>query len=579
MATILSIFEIAPFGFALPIIAAWIYRFIFNHELLRNSHLDLVKNKSKINEKIDRVNTKYNCKLLRVDVEDESGEVYTHKSDISAHQKYVHRTAGVLFSVVIAISLELLVALMVQMTDVIDFDPALFQWMIRLLVVLVALVQPLLIISLYVTQDLSPPLDTKRPGALFKWGLTAVLCLAWLLILGRVGSLAHSLDEPGYKESRSLLQHMTSDVVLSGVTFTAILSGVGSTLTPFRWFWERAKSARNEKRAINEFSVNDHIQSYNNTKMLLRKREKELENVISKNSGSVVNETEGGGVRLLKSLGGSGKRLFNKVLSFASLSAFTGKIPEDQELALEIDSLKLLKELIYDDVAKNVEKFIKTKERAPLLRGIEKLASVFQVLFSFYCIYRVISVLFIRLPSRYFWHLESLKTKDALAITIAKIIQGLFTLLPIPELQLVNQVSFFLSGSLFLCLFQNVLVTVKTLTRILPAGSTTLKAQTKSWLKHLLVSEFLAIYIIATAQMIRSNLPPELRGQMQKLLALAPQSEADTETEFLDAWFDKVFAMTCVASLIILAAKYFVDLEEEFEYDEELMIEDTLKTS
>lgn len=575
MSTILGVFELAPFGIALPVVSAWIYKFIFNHELIRNSHLNLYKNKARINEKIEKVNSKYGCKLLSVDVEDEDSEVYTHKNDAFARQKYVHRTAGFLFSVVIAISLELTFALMVQMTGFIDLDPMLFQWSIRVLVVLVAVVQPLLIISLYVTQDLSPPLDTSKPGALIKWGVTVLLCVAWFMILGRVGSLAHALEEPGYKDLRSFLQHITNDIVLAGVTFTAVLSGVGSTLTPFRWFWERARERKSERKVINEVSVNDHIQSYNNMKMLLRKRQQELENVLSKNSGSVYNEPEPKGVRLLKGLGRSGKKLFNKVLSFASLSAFSRQIPEDQELTLEIDSLKLLKELVYDDVAKNVEKFVRTKEKAPLQRGIEKVVSTGLLLFAFYCVYRVLSVLFIRIPSRYFWHLESMKTKDALAITIAKLIQTTLTHYPIPEEQLVNQVSFMLSGSLFACSFQNVLVTVKTLTRVLPAASTNLTAQTKTWLKHLLVSEFFAIYIVATAQMIKSNLPPELNRQMNKLLSLTPQSEADTETEFLDMWFDRIFGITCVVTLVILAAKYFVEAEDENDYDEELMLEDT----
>lgn len=246
-------------------------------------------------------------------------------------------------------------------------------------------------------------------------------------------------------------------------------------------------------------------------------------------------------------------------------------------MTFEIDSLKLLKELIYDEVAKNVEKFVRTQGRAPLQTTLEKFSSAFQIAFSFYCVYRVLSVLLIKIPSQYFWQLESMGTKDALAITIAKLIQTTFTL-PISDLQLVNQVSFILSGSLFACLFQNVLVTVKTLTKVLPSASTTLTAQTKTWLKHLLVSEFLAIYIIATAQMIRSNLPPELSGQMQKLLSLTPLGEADTETEFLDAWFDRMFGMTCIVTLVILAAKNFVEAEEDTDfYDEELMIEDPMK--
>ena len=60
---------------------------------------------------------------------------------------------------------------------------------------------------------------------------------------------------------------------------------------------------------------------------------------------------------------------------------------------------------------------------------------------------------------------EAPSSKDALAITLSKVILSVFRNLPVSEAQLVNQLSFILSASLFVCSFSNVLTTFKSFSR------------------------------------------------------------------------------------------------------------------
>lgn len=605
MGAAVTAFELIPLGSIFLILCGWSYKFVFNHKIIRNYTNRLHVPKAEINTLIGKeANEKYGCTLLHVNVEDELDEeklrspLSARKSYAEVHQKNIHRIVGVIFSLVTALSIELVGVFMVQLAGMLDVDLHFFQFGIRTLVVLVTMVQPVFVVSLYVNQDLLPSFSSKSPTAVFRGITTVVLCIFWYYLLHRIGELANSLGDISEK---SFLERKTNEVVLTGITITAILSGVGCALTPIRQFWtERLSVKKMQKNSrAKETQLNDLIQSYNTTKMLAAKRQKELDALLVTTGGTVYNNPSTDKVRLLK---GSGKQLLNKVQSFASLSSFGGNA-EEEELKREISSLKLLKDLIYSDLTRDLQKFLHSKRASPITNaGLKKMLKAFNVAFSIYCIYRIFNVLLLRLPYQYFRNAEYLHnsstniigdketsdetlnkhTKDALAITIAKIIQSVFGYLPMSEMQLINQVSFILSGSLFVCSFQNVLTTFKSLGRFLPTTTTNVSSSVKSWLKNLVVSEFLAIYVIATALLIRTNLPEETAQLMLRILSLSTSLSSSvngmqTEVEFIDRWFDKVFGLTCVATIIVVLLKFFIESDNVYEdgYDEEMFIEDS----
>ncbi|SGZ51809.1 CIC11C00000005746 [Sungouiella intermedia] len=602
MNTLSTLFELIPLGSILLLLCAWSYRFFFNHEIIRNYTNRRHVPKSQINDLIGKeANEKYGCTLLHLNVEDELEEeklpVLLRKPYAELHQKHVHRVVGLIFSLVTALSIELVGVFMAQLVGIFEADTLFLRVGIRTLVILVTMVQPLLVVSLYMNQDLLPSFSGNSPGSFLRIAATFALCGAWFYFLHRIGELANAL---GAISDKSFLERKTNEVVLTGITITAILSGVGCALTPVRRFWlereSQMKKARTNGKA-KETQLNDLIQSYNTTKMLISKRQHELNDYLVTSGGTVYNQTGPDQVRLLK---GSGKQLLHKVQSFASISSFGGN-REEEELKREIESLKQLKALIYSDVTRELHKFLLSKRSTPISnKTFEQLVKAFDLAFALYCIYRIFNVLLLRLPYQYFWSSEDLhtsnniiddkevsgealnkNTKDALAITIAKIIQSVFGYLPMSEVQLINQVSFILSGSLFVCSFQNVLVTFKSLGRFLPTTTTTVSSSVKSWLKNLVVSEFLAIYVIATALLIRTNLPEETAKLMLRILSLSTSLSSSVngmqiEVEFIDNWFDKVFGLTCVITIIVILLKYFIESDNVYDdgYDEEMFIED-----
>lgn len=579
-----------PLTSAFVVLCIWSYRFLFNHEIIRNYTNNSYVSKNVINSLIgQQANARYGCKLLHLDVEDELDEQSAvSRAFTDIHDRNIHRIVGGIFSVVIALSVELVAVFMVQLAQLWDVQMLILQFGIRTLVVLVTTVQPMFVISLYVNQDLFPRLDAKSPGSILRIVSTVLLCVLWYYLLHRIGELAGGLGDISEK---SLLDRKTNEVALTGITITAILSGVACALTPIRQFWTERRNLAAGASKTHETRLNDLIQSYNSTKMLISKRQRELNAILVSAGGTVYNSPGTDRVRLLK---GSGKQLLHKVQSFASISSFGGASSEEEELRTEIALLQLLKELIYADLTRELTKFLRTSLATPTFGlGLHRVVRAFKLVFAVYCVYRVFNVLVVRLPYQYFHQEESSAvdpdseinkhTKDALAITLAKLVQSVFGYLPMSEVQLINQISFMVSGSLFVCSFQNVLVTFKSLGRFLPTHTTAVSGSVKSWLKNLVVSEFLAIYVIATALLIRTNLPENTAKLMLRILSLSTSLSLEegmrSEVDFIDRWFDQVFGLTCVITFVVLLLKFFIESGNAYDdgYDEEMIMESDFK--
>lgn len=569
----------------------WTYKYVFNHEIIRNySHRSLLST-NELNSLIQECNSKHGLFLLSV--ESRSSPYNTSSDSVSQESKSLPKTAtdrvvGGVFAAGTALSIELALLMLAQLAGAFSVNLTLLPFLIKLLVVVVALIQPFLVISLYINQSLFPIPSLSSPLSIIRTALTLGLWLLWFLILDWFGKIAAPL---GDTKGKSFIEDKTNDIVLAGVTITALLSGIGCALTPIRSLWLDRKKVPGLETEKGEFrAINELIQSYNATQMLEEKRLAELESVRLQSLGSVYNTPAPSRLRLMKQ---SGAQLFHKVQSFTSLSSFGSLESEETELEREIASLSLLKHQVYDDLCVKLQGILRTK-RAQLASSrvnFSKYSPMFDYAFSVYCIYRITNVLVFRLAVQFLMGTgrsssvsgeATEHTRDALAVTIAKIVQSLFNYFPLSEDQLVHQISFLLSGLLFACSFQNVMITFKTIGRFLPTNTTSIDDNIRGWLKNLIVSQLLAVYVIATALLIRSNLPLEAAQQMLKVLSLSSSSELDTlermltEVDFVDAWFDRVFAFTSVVTLVIIGLKVYIDLDSGLggEYDEEMMIEE-----
>lgn len=528
-------FELVSLAVVFVVVFSWTYRFAFNHALIRNYAGRAALAPGQINAFIDDLNKKYGALLEHMDIV--ASEPPARRLLASLHQKHIDRVVGVLFSTTVTLSAELVVLLLVQLVDVVDVDILIFKASLRALVVLVTLVQPPLIVSLYVNLDLVPSFE-RSPGGVARTGTTVALCAGWFYLLHRLGLVAAHLGTT----HKSFLERKTNEVSLAGVTTTAILSGIGCTLTPIQTFRATQPQKNSEPR------VNELIRSHNSTALLARKRSAQLQ------AFATAKVLQPPLLRL------SGRKLLHKVRSFASFGAAS----EEEELQKEVETLEQLRELIYKDVCKSLVLLVREKQHKA--NGLASAVRYVYMAFSVYCVYRIFNTA-LGFAKGYFYGRGSRDSADALAVTVAKVVLGA-GFAALSEL-LENQVSLVLGALLFGCSLSNVLVTFKGFGRILP-GSTSVPAHVRSWLKHLVIGELVAVYVLATALLLRSNLPPDFSSHVLKLLALGSGSEVE-EVAFIDHWFDSVFGIACGATFAVAAGRRA--LTDDMEYDEESMLE------
>lgn len=626
-----------------------LYKYIYNHNLIQTYSHRLHVPKAEINDFIAaKLVRSHHLEILPVNVEDNedefepdrklhNSELYNKPSSTLLAEKRYNMLIGLIFSITISLSMLLMLLILCELVDYLSEETRLFYitCTINSLVFLLTIAQPFLIVSLFINNTVVPVFKSN----VLKFVQTMALFLCWLFALHKCGDLSRtftprtvSTTSSYNQNTKTIIENKINEISIAGITILAVLSGIGSTSTPYKLFaWQKlisrirgnntSKPDKNIKptvsREVTESDINAAIRYYNNTCSLLTRRAADLERLVQSNSGTIYNLPSNDSVDNMLKFNGAQhsvpssplkKRgfggLLHKVQSFASLNA--AESLEQSELSREINSLKILKKSLYDDVIKQISLYLEQQQR--LAARNEDILNILlkwgNLAFGVYCVYRIANVIVIRIPmmilyrhstgDEYELHDEKTNviseqtpeptapsaSKDALATTLSKMILFIFHTLPVTESQLINLFSFVLSGSLFVCSFSNVLMTFKSFGRFLPASVGT--NLSKNWLKHLIISELLGVYVIATALLIRTNLPTNLSQQVSKILSLSGSAIrnptfAMKEVEFIDNWFDKVFAISCIFTALLIAVRKELDrnawIHDLENYDEELFIE------
>ncbi|KAI5953453.1 hypothetical protein KGF54_002825 [Candida jiufengensis] len=617
----------------ISIFTIWSYLFIFNKNLISKyySSYQQIIPKSQINEFINsKLRNEKSLNILSIDMsndeEEEEEEIIHFQPKLQSHQQqkntnndYGNIIIGIIFSVTLSLSIGLIILMMCELGNYIDHDTrfGLFKFTIDTLMLLLVLVIPFCSINLLINQNLAPiKINNTRKV------MTVVIYALWFLVLHKCGDLTQNFNPRSSLQSntRNIVERKINEISIVGITILAILSGIGSTSTPYRTIpfeqiWKKYILKQGQDSFYNNDSktsdiqtvdINSAIQNYNNTSNLLSKRKSELSKLELSNGGTIYNlpQQNLSSDNFLTTKSQTSKKLgslIHKVQSFANLP-LKGQ-SEEEELKQEIQSLENLKKSMYNDLSKLIFKYYQnSQDNLNQSKLFEKFISIGNTVLSIYCVYRIINVFLIKLPLLYIYgedsdydiHSEIIDvendtptSKDALAITISKVIISIYKNIPISESQLVNQLSFILSGSLFICSFTNVLTTFKSFSKVFHISSSSKDHElkfAKNWLKHLLIAELVGVYIIATALLIRTNLPENLSNQISKILSLSGSSLKNNNTSikevmFIENWFDKIFALSCFITIIFLVIKKFIDDDDNLDlnsrdtFDEESFLE------
>jgi len=575
------IFSVVPLIGTFVLFSFWVYSYVYNHEFIQEySGKEMSRNQ--INELISKLNHTYKLSLHSIDDSHDSGTYDSKLIFIDQISRVKHFVIGVVFTLTVSMSLQLITLMMCELVNLFDESArlGLFSFTIDCLMVLIILVQPFLLINLVVVQDLVP-----QPRQNYvKTTVSLALVVLWFFILHKCGDLSQSF-QPSYSQydTKTFIEKKINEIGITGITVLAIISGIGSSSTPYKLFYDTYMSK--PVKYLSELDLSNSILSYNHTNLLLLKRKSQLNNYLVETGGTVYNtpatSPSSENLHNLKSpknkLGG----IFHKVQSFASLSSLAlNNDPQEIEYRHEIKSLKSLRANLLKELRVNLVNYEKQKQ---LLdnesRPSAKLLKIFNISFSIYGVYRILDVIVIKLPRAYARLTsdnvnENLPevSRDALAVTFSKLITTVLPDFPLTEEMLTVQISFILTGGLFLCSISNVVITFNQFGKYLPIANTS--HVIRNWIKHLVIGELIGIYVIATAILIRTNLPLTVSQQISKILSLSGTSKstpqiAMKEIEFIDLWFDKIFAITSIITIIIITIRQKIDEEE---YDEEIMI-------
>ena len=286
-----------------------------------------------------------------------------------------------------ALSVGLISLILLELGDLLDADYrlGLFKFTINTLMLLLVMVLPISIISLLIAQD-------DLPRTVKSVGLIIGSYIGWLVILHKCGDLTQSFNTG----SRSFIEKIINQVSIVGITILAILSGVGSTSTPYKIF-EKYKLINSDDREVGELDINTAIQYFNNTSTLLAKREQELEKLQMASGGTIYNlpdnEYSEGTLKPPKRLS-----LLNRVQSFAHIPT---KNTEENELTNEIDSLKSLRNSLYSDLIKAISRYHNQNSQQNI--GLERVLEWANWGLAVYCVYRIVNVFLIKLPILFLW--------------------------------------------------------------------------------------------------------------------------------------------------------------------------------
>lgn len=601
------LFDSLPFIISLGAIFGWVYKGVYNHSFIQKYSTRITVNKVDINNYIKKnINQRYKVHLTDfyiVDTEDDDYRKIHKPTKVFVEDAHKHRIIGSIFGFTITFSIQLIFVMMFELTSLLNKDSRLifFKIIINTLTFLITIAQPFVIINLYVCRDVIPATSNKIKNA-----LAIITFFVWLLILHKFGDILYSFARARDINSKTIFERKVSEVALVGISTLAVLSGIGSSSTLYRLISVRSliskftnKMEATKKKQISESDINQLIRSFNHSTSLLIKRKNDLNDILVSNSGTIYNNSTPMHTDLYNSVNSSPKKKFggliNKVQSFASLSSLSlnKEKLEEQELNNEINSLRILRNNIYEDILKTISLYKLQQEQFILQKKILTVVlKWFNIFFGCYCIYRIFTVFFLKIPRQYWNPIDDAidtniiddkfedvtsSSRDALATTLAKLILSIFNI-GVSEAQLIQQLSFILSGSLFVCSFSNVLNTFKSFRKFFPTFLG-MPENIKNWEKHLIISELLGIYVISTALLIRTNLPDNLSHQISTILSLTGSTISSSksiirEIEFIDRWFDKLFAISCICTVLLLVAKKYLDDEIENSYDEEMLIDE-----
>ncbi|KAG8627542.1 hypothetical protein KVT40_005025 [Elsinoe batatas] len=362
----------------------------------------------------------------------------------------------------------------------------------------------LLLILVIPTLEIHSTVGTwSRQRHVLRNALTAVLLCSWLgcfWYLPYVPVLPDTLKRrsepvPGGQMS-SFLQACLKRIGIIGIALMAALAGFGALSSIWQTLGVKKRTIRDTDLNRKESGLAS-VQSMLDTK---RSRLRALDRRMSEPSSP----TKGFLARVAGTIKG-------------------GSNDERQALELEISGLETMESTLASSLA-NLRSIYIVQERSKTTIG--KLFNFANVIFAFYCIIRMATISWSTMRRVIFP--DSPASTDPVSHVLALLTTHYDQSLNYQAWS--RQISFAMSGVILLLSFSAVLQTFRVFSRFLPTF-----LQKASNNLPLVISQIAGTYVISSALLLRSNLPPEVSSVIGEALG------TPLDARFTESWFDGWF--------------------------------------
>ncbi|OMP81920.1 Golgi pH regulator [Diplodia seriata] len=423
------------------------------------------------------------------------------------------RVAGIVFSTNVALSAVLVELILCEISNSLNQAArglALRTTLSLLLVLMVVITPALEIHSVISAGGWSFTDSAKGSRVKIAWLLEGIGMSLWLLAFWWLGEglLGSYLHEKSYVNKHSFSEGCLERIGVIGVSLMASLAGFAAVSSLWQNFGVKQKP-------ITEADIARKQAGLDATNDMLQVKQSRLRAVQRRLS---ENPQEGFMTRVIGSIRGNAEQ------------------QERQSLQLEISGLETMAAGLSNSLLA-----MQTRRQAQLRSktALGHLLNLFSYIFSIYCLYRIGATTLTT-----FRRLHSPSTNFSNSDPINNIL-ALLAKHWDPSLDRAawsRQISFLLAGVMLLASFNSVLQTFLLLSRL--AGPALALLQHARSNLALIVSQISAAYVISSALLLRSNLPPEYRGVISEALG------APLEPGFVERWFEGWFLAACVASAL-----------------------------
>jgi hypothetical protein len=348
----------------------------------------------------------------------------------------------------------------------------------------------------------------KMPWVLQLVGFAIWLMGFWWLGKGIPGTYIHAMAS---QKGKALSEACLERVGIIGISLMALLSGFAAVSAPWQTFGAKQRPVTESDVARKQAGLdatNDMLgQKRSRLRALQRKvKESPVEGFMTKVIGTIRGDADAQEIKAL-ALEISGLNSMAQSLS-SSLTLLENRLESSRRAASPLGKLFW----------------------TPVSYG-----------FSLYCIYRILTTTLTTLRRIVFPSPDpeafTASTTDPINRVLSLIANNIDPTLD--QLAWSRQISFALSGIILLASFNSVLQTFYMLTKLSPS----LLYQAQANLA-LIIAQISATYVISSALLLRSNLPPEMKSAVSEALG------SPLEPGFVERWFEGWFLIASVGTAV-----------------------------